>query len=391
MGRLELRRVAFLRLGMTLLIAWRNLAHDRVRFFVTQVGIVFSVVLMGMQLGLLLSFVRTTASLVDHAGADIWITAAGAKTVDIATPIQERWRWQAQAVPGVAKAEAISVDFAIWKRPDGVRESVILVGIAGDATMAHPWLMTGAATVEDALAVPDGVIVDRLYAKKLGVSEVGEVVEINDQRARVVAFTSGIRTFTQSPYVFTTIKNSRRFSNRAADHASYVLVKLEPGADALQVAETMRARMPNTDVKLAELYSTASATYWLFTTGAGISLIMTGVLGLLVGGVIVAQTLYASTMDRLPEYATIRAMGGPAHYLNKIVLLQALIAGSLGYAQGIAIVLFMVQGMKNSSASPQMPLWLASAIGATTLFTCIAAALVSLRKVSTIDPAKVFR
>jgi putative ABC transport system permease protein len=41
-------------------LAWRNLRHDRVRFAVTLTGIVFSVLLSAIQLGLFVGFTRAT-------------------------------------------------------------------------------------------------------------------------------------------------------------------------------------------------------------------------------------------------------------------------------------------------------------------------------------------
>jgi len=110
-----------------------------------------------------------------------------------------------------------------------------------------------------------------------------------------------------------------------------------------------------------------------------------------VGAVIVAQTLYASTMDRLPEYATIRAMGGPRIYLYKIVIKQAVVGGLFGYLIGIAIVVACARLARGSSASPEVPWWLALGIGGITVLMCVAASLVSVNKVTSIDPVKVFR
>ena len=44
-------------------------------------------------------------------------------------------------------------------------------------------------------------------------------------------------------------------------------------------------------------------------TGAGAALFAGALLGVIVGTVIVAQTLYSSTKDHLSEFATLRAMG----------------------------------------------------------------------------------
>lgn len=377
--------------SLTLLIAWRNLVHDRMRFAVTLIGIAFSTVLMGLQLGMLLNFMHTISTIVDHGGADLWITAQGARSVDLATPIEERRRFQALAVPGVAKAEPILLQFRPWKRGNGVREMVIVIGVDPDSEMGLPSIVEPGGSVRDALSVPNGVIIDRLYAEKLGVRSVGQLVEINDHRARVAGFTDGIRTFTQSPYVFTSLRNARLMTNLSDKDITYLLIRLDQEHSPESVVRALSERMPDVDVLPAREFSDRSRSYWLFTTGAGITLISSSLLALLVGVVIVAQTLYASTMDRLPEYAVIRAMGGPRSYLYKIVVKQAVIGGLLGGAIGIGLVALLAYLSRNSSSSPEVPLWLASGIGTITILMCIGASLVSLGKVTAIDPVKVFR
>ena len=379
---------------LTSLIAWRNLAHDRVRFAVTLIGIAFSTVLMGTQLGMLLNFLHTTSTLIDHAGADLWITAHGVRTVDLATPMEERRRFQALQVEGVAEAEPYLLGFGFWKKPDGVRETVLVIGIEPDATLGQPWNLEGSFDVRTALLTPDAVIIDRLYANKLGVTAVGQLFEINDRRVRVVGFTSGIRTFTQSPYVFMSLRKARTLSailTNPEKTITYVPIRLQPGAPIEGTRRLLADRLPDVDVLTAEAFAQRSRNYWLFSTGAGITMISSSVLALLVGAVIAAQTLYASTIDRLPEYATLRAMGGPRGYLYAIVIKQALIGGLLGYLLGISIVLVIAALGRDSTASPEVPWWMVLAIGTVTEAMCVAASLLSLKKVMSIDPVKVFR
>lgn len=379
---------------LTYLIAWRNLAHDRVRFAVTLVGIAFATVLMGIQLGMLVNFMHTTSTLVDNAGADIWITAHGVRTVDLATPLEERRRYQALTAAGVARAEPYLLGFGFWKKGDGVRETVIVVGIEPDATMGLPWNLQDGLDARAALLTPDGVIVDRLYAQKLGVDHIGQLFEINDRRVRVVGFTSAIRTFTQSPYVFTSLRQARAIVMNVAqrDRAiTYVLLRTRPEVAVDAVRDQLAGRMPDVDVLTAPEFSQRSRSYWLFSTGAGTTLISSSVLALFVGVVIAAQTLYASTMDRLPEYATLRAMGGPGRYLYAIVIKQALIGGALGFLVGIAAVQLIVWYSHDASAPPEGPWWLALGIGVVMEAMCVAASLISIRKVMALDPARVFR
>jgi hypothetical protein len=56
-------------------LARRNLFHDKVRLTVTLTGIVFAVVLIVVELGLFVGFTSTTSGLVDHSGADLWVTS----------------------------------------------------------------------------------------------------------------------------------------------------------------------------------------------------------------------------------------------------------------------------------------------------------------------------
>src|SRR5258708_40291703 len=75
-------------------LARRNLFHDKVRLTVTLTGIVFAVVLIVVELGLFVGFTSTTSGLVDHSGADLWVTSTNRfrSSASMWTP-----RW---AVPG---------------------------------------------------------------------------------------------------------------------------------------------------------------------------------------------------------------------------------------------------------------------------------------------------
>ncbi len=56
---------------------------------------------------------------------------------------------------------------------------------------------------------------------------------------------------------------------------------------------------------------------------------------MIVGVVIVAQTLYSSTKDHLNEFATLRALGASAGYIHKVILIQAMLSALVGYAIGM--------------------------------------------------------
>lgn len=375
---------------MTFVIAWRNLVHDRIRFAITLIGIAFSTILTGVQLGMLLNFMHTVSIIVDNAGADLWITAEGVPSIDLATPMQERRRFQALAVNGVADAEPFMLHFGFLQRNDGVRQIVIVIGVAPNAEMGRPFFMED-ATAKKALSEPDGAVIDRLYAEKLGIHKLGETFEINGHRFRVVAFTQGVRTFTQAPYVFMSLANARSLFYPPDNDIAYVLIRVAEGFRPSDVSAALSAHIPEVEVLSGSELARRSQYYWLVTTGAGLTLISSTLIAIFVGIVIVAQTLYASTMDRLPEYAVIRAMGGPRSYLYKIIIQQAMLGGLFGASIGLGIITVIVIFTRNLGSRPEMPLWLIACIVLTTVFMCVTASIGSIGKVMKIDPVEVFR
>jgi putative ABC transport system permease protein len=374
---------------MVWLLAWRNLVTDRVRFIATLVGIAFSVVLMAVQWGLLIGSAETACGLVTHAGADFWIMSHGTSNVDQAIPLPARWKFKALSVPGVATVEPFITRFTEWQRPDGRSEIVIVVGFDVDGSMGGPWKLVAGSTAD--LHIPDSIILDRIYAEKLGVRGIGETVEIAGVRARVVGFTEGIRAFTQSPYIFTSLKTARRYAHFNDNQTTYLLVRAAPGADRAGLADRLRTAVPVTDVWPADTFASMTARYWLLTTGAGLALIVGAGLGIVVGIAIVAQTLYAATVERISEYATLVAIGAPNRYLNQIVLRQALISGLFGYGIGIAVAAVAVYAAANSTASLVLTWQLAAIVAVVALGMCVFASLLAIHKIKTIDPTTVFR
>ena len=370
-------------------LAQRNLFHDKVRLTVTLTGIVFSVVLIVVQLGLFLGFTTATSNLIDHSGADLWIASKNVPYVEQGVAFSERKLNQVRAVPGVADAQKLITRWTQWKRHDGGQDSVQIVGINVDDPMERPWnLVQG--SVQD-LKSPDAVILDELYKQKLGVADVGEVFEIGGHRARVVGFTRGIRSFTTSPYVFTTFKNAQNYASLREDQTMFILVKVAPGANLGEVRRDLLSNVKDVEVFKTSEFSRMTTFYWMFTTGAGVAVLIAAVLGLVVGFVVVAQTIYATTVDHIREFGTLKAMGAPNSYVYKVIMKQATIAAVLGYVLGMIVSVFVVHGSQKGGAAILMPTSMAVGMFFLTLLMCVGAALVSINKVTRIDPAMVFK
>jgi len=373
---------------MTLTIAYRNLIHDRVRLAVTLVGILFSVVLVAVQLGLYLGARSMIISMIERADGDLWVMAYGTKNFEEAQPINLRERYAALATPGVVKAVPLITSFTDWRKPTGGATVVVVIGADAEDGGLMPWNIVAGDI--SGLGARDAVIIDKSYLRELGVTGVGDTAQIGEARVRVAALTDGIRSFTVSPYVFTTVDRARTLLEMSADSITYVLVKVAPGADIGAVRAAIRDKVPDSEVLTKAEFRDRSLNHWLFATGAGVALLGGAVLGLIVGTVIVAQTLYSSTKDHLHEFATLRALGSSSGYIHKVILAQAALSAALGYVLGMSISLTVVYLSEGTALPIVMSPGLAAVLLALTLGMCGISAVSAIGKVMRIDPAMVF-
>lgn len=371
-------------------LAWRNLFHDKVRFVVTLTGIVFAIVLIVVQLGLFIGFTTTTSNVIDHSNVDLWITGKGVQYFDAGVPISERKLYQVMATPGIAKAEKYIVRFTRWKRPDGAEENIEIIGFNPDTAFGGPWNLT-AGHVQD-LKAADTIILDEFYRDKLGVTRIGQTVEINGYRARVVGFTRGIRSFTTSPFVFASFKNARNYARQIEENQTvYILAKGAPGAKVEEIKKQLAQRVQDVDVHTTVEFSRMTRFYWMFTTGAGVAVLVAALMGLIVGVVVVAQTIYATTVDHLKEFGTLKAMGASNRYIYRVIINQAVISAVIGYGLGMAVSTLPIRLSQKGGALILMPWPVAIAMFGLTLLMCISASVVSIKKITSIDPAMVFK
>ncbi|MFZ0375796.1 MAG: ABC transporter permease [Xanthobacteraceae bacterium] len=374
---------------LILTLASRNLFHDRVRLVATVVGIVFSIVLVTVQLGVFLSFERMVTTMIDHAQADFWIVPAETKSFEGSSLLAGRERLQALSVNGVTAAVPVVVGYASWRKPNGGASTPVFVVGTPEATAGlQPWNLVEGSLRD--LSIPEGVAIDRSYFDELGIAQIGERAEIDNQEARVVALTKGIRSFTTMPDVFTSIERARAYLGVPSDEANYFMVRVSPNVDAAAVRAQLAGRLSHAEVLTPEQFRRRTRQFWLFDTGAGAALLGSAILGIIVGTIIVAQTLYSSTKDHLKEFATLRAIGSSRSYILKVILSQALISAFIGFSIAACIDLTLVKFTADAALPVIMTPGLTLGLFVLTVVMCAIAAISAIRVVTRIDPVLVF-
>jgi putative ABC transport system permease protein len=216
---------------------------------------------------------------------------------------------------------------------------------------------------------------------------VGATAQIRGLPVTVGAVTDGIRSFTTTPYVFSDLRGARAYIGLPASFTSHFLVRLKPEADLERTRQNILSNISGIQALTPDQFREQSRSFWLFSTGAGAALVAGALLGVIVGTVIVAQTLYSSTKDHLYEFATLRAMGASNGYIYQVIISQALVNAIIGFVIaaliGAAVVHFTAKSALQVVITPNLIIELF----VVTIFMCIVSAITAIFRVVRVDPA----
>ena len=184
----------------------------------------------------------------------------------------------------------------------------------------------------------------------------------------------------------------RLFSADSLDRIYLGLVKLEQGADPAQTALRLREILPeDTRVVTREELDGLLERHWVESTAVGNIFAMGTIVGFFVGVVLLFQILAADVRTQLPLYATLKAMGYGDRVLYRYVLQQAWLFAVLGFVPAFAITASCFPLVREAT---NLPLFVTAALTASVFFMsvamCTLAGVLSLRRISTTDPAELF-
>jgi len=374
-------------------IAMRNLFHDKHKLLLAVVGILFSVVLVTLQFGLFINAIHNASGLIDNSGADIWIMQEGTRNIDMSEVISNRRYYQAITTPGVAWAERLIVHWCPWKLPDGQQSTIEIVGIEPNSRLNLPWGMAEGRREE--MFDENGIIIDQRERNRF--SSKGRRLAINDQteisyrKARVAGFSEGVGTFTMAPYVFTSFKQARDYAHMKPGEIKYVVLKAESGVSQEELRDRLRQSMTGVDIYTAPEFAFITRWHWMIHTGVGLGILVGTGLSLIVGVVIVGQTMYSATIERLKEYGTLKALGMSNMSVASIIVRQAVVTGLIGYVIGTVLAYQIGGKLPEYNVPVEVPFSAMALMFVITVGMCILASVTSIIRVFRLEPAIVFR
>ncbi len=383
------------------------LMGDRAKFLGIIMGLTFASLLITQQLSIFVGLMtRTFGFITDTALPDVWVMDPKVQFVDDVKPLRDTMLQRVRGVEGVEWAVPLYKGLIKARLENGNFQQCNVIGL-DDATLigGPPEMVEG--TLAD-LRQADGVIVDIVGATtrlarvprdaqgrpipgmKAEPLKIGDLLELNDRRAVVVGICRVGRTFQSQPVLYTTYSRATKFAPRERKLLSFVLAEPQKGV----TPETLAQRIEQETGLMAQTrweFSWTTVMYFMKYTGIPINFGIAVVLGFLVGTAIAGQTFYNFTLDNLRHFGALKAMGAGNFRLLRMIILQALVVGLIGYGLGVGFASLIPIFTKGSELAFRM-LWQTLALtGVAVTVICIIAALISMVKVIRLEPAIVFK
>jgi putative ABC transport system permease protein len=379
-------------------LGWLQLTHHKSRFAVAIAGVAFADILILLQLGFQGALFNSATRLHKMLDADVIIYSPQALNLTSMSTFPRRRLYQAMDVTGVQSADAMYVSPITWKNPQTrEKKSLLIIGFNPD----RPAFNFPEVTQQiDRIKQPDTLLFDSkargTYDKVIADVKAGKTVTTEIERRTISVgglFQLG-SSFGADGHMMTSQENYLRLRPRQSQSDVNIgLLKVKPGYDPKQVAATLTAYLPKSDVRVLtkEGFTEFERSYWDKASPIGFIFNIGATMGFIVGVIIVYQVLSTDVNSHLKEYATFKAMGYSNGYLLGIVFEEALILALLGFIPGLAIATGLYQVVYLGTNLPiAMTALTASKVVAATLVMCILSGAVATSKVQAADPADMF-
>jgi putative ABC transport system permease protein len=129
-------------------------------------------------------------------------------------------------------------------------------------------------------------------------------------------------------------------------------------------------------------------------TGIPVNFGITVALGFIVGAAVVGQTYYIFVLENLRQFGALKAMGVANSTIFRMVILQASVVASIGYAIGIGLCAGFFEVSSRISINLrgfELPWQVAVGTAGAIVVIILVASIASVRRVMVVDPAIVFR
>lgn len=385
-------RGATVRLGLRVsaYLAWRILTDEKGRTALAFAGVLIAILLVFIELGFFVAVPQGGMLVYDHMRFDLLLTSSDYQFQAQPWQFPHARLSEAASVSGVTKVTPIYFAGGSWQDPSGgVLLDVFLIGCDPNA---HPFRDGDIERQQDMLAESDTILVDDATRPIFGPLTTGRKIDIDGRRMTIGG---GYRLGTGFLGIGVALMDEANFfrvTHRRDDPVNLALVTLAPGADIAAVKAALRQKLPD-DVQLftRDELTKHEDSYWTTRTSVGLIFGSGLLVSLIVGLMVLYQTLATQIARHLPEFATLKAIGYGDASLAAVVVIEAgiiVIAAFIPAACGALAVYALIR------EQTLLPLTLSPQIVAIVLFGVLTmaagSAFLSLNNLRRADPAEIF-
>ncbi len=374
-------------------LAWRNVVHNKITMFVSIAAVALAVVIMFMELGFLNGLYDSQTGTLAFLRADL-VMVSGALHIFHTHEVFPRSRLQqAAGFDGVKGVYPVYIEdsFSYLRNPaTGIRNTVRVIAFdPGDPVFES----RGMNLLADRLHTPLTILFDEKSRRFLGTLMGGMTTELADRLVTIAGtFNLGPDYYYDGNVLASADTFFTLFPNQHRNDVSIGLIQLENRASPNAVLREMRSRMgPDVEVMRKSDILAREKAKWKKTTPAGYVFTMGVGVGFVIGVFICYQILFTDISDRLPQLATLKALGYQNRDLVRLVLAQAALLGMLGFFPAV-VMTFGLYSMLTAITGIITTLTFArvTLVFVLTLGMCFVAGLLAVRKAIAVDPAELF-
>lgn len=384
-------------------LALQNIVSQPRKTALALAGIGVAIILIFMQLGFLGAVQNTATDIFDKLDFEILVRSPHYLHLADTNKFDGRLMNEIAGHPGVESVNAVRITMGSWRNADGLPHGVLLFGVpAKQSPFNDPQVNMDLA----ALVAPNSVLIDRkchpdfspVDGQRFGPRDVGRAVVVSGQSLSVAGlFTMGSGLACNGAAIVSEATFARLAPYFREHDVSLGLVQTEPGANPATVANQLQASLRQADGSMSvEILPRSEVTRreltrWISETPIGFIFSLGVFIAAIVGTAIVYMVLANDVTARLPEYATLRAMGYSPAYLAGVVMRQAAYLAVFAFvpALGLSWVLYWVTG---TAAGIDLTMTLGRILGVLvmTFGICGLSGLFALKKLWQVQPADLF-
>ncbi len=404
-------------------LALLNLWHQQAKTLVSIGGVAFALLLVFMQLGFMGAVSHTATNVLDHLQFDIAIRARDYLHLYEPSQFDRKWLQVAASTPGVQAVKPAWITIHNWRKMPSATEEATesfqtqYLPIAVMAFDIHDEVFKLESVADQQLLLSNSkaILLDQStqsdYGPRDGRSfkstgdaestDIGRETEIGGQTFTIAGLFELGTGLAANGAAITSEQGFARISpwdvNRSV---SLGLVELGPDANIDAIVGELQQRFKVglnddeswvVDVLSRDTMLDRERSRWLYQTPIGLIFQLGVVLSLLVGAAIVYMVLATDVTNRLPEYATLLAMGYSRTYLASIVMTQAVALSVLGFFVSwfAAELLYRLTTVASGIPIAMNPQRIVIVLAMGLLMSC-ASGLLALRKLWKAEPANLF-